>query len=172
MTKAGQVDNGIAELSAALAWFESAHMRWTQIIGIAWLAEGYLCRGDRARARPLIEDVLNTSRETGYVHYEGRACWLMGECLAAVAPAPAEDYVETAIRIFDRVGARNDLAKAIVTRAALRQGAEDLGTARSLLNQASAIFQTLGTRDEPARVETALAALDRSLPIPLLAGAA
>ena len=60
----------------------------------------------------------------------------------------------------------------MVTRAALRQVAEGVATARHPLDQASAIFQTLGTRDEPALVETALAALDRSSPIPLLAGTA
>jgi hypothetical protein len=62
--------------------------------------------------------------------------------------------------------------KPMVTRAALRQVAEDVATARDPLDQASAIFQTLATRDEPARVETALTALDRSSPIPLLAGTA
>ena len=121
--KAGRIDEGIAELSEGLAWFESSHMRWTHTIGAVWLAEGYLRRGDHASARPLIERVLATSRATGYLHYEGRACWLMGEYLAADAPAAAEDHVETAMRIFERVGARNDLAKAMVTRAALRQRA-------------------------------------------------
>ena len=121
------------------------------------------------RARPLIERVLATCRATGYLHYEGRACWLMGEYLADDAPAAAEDHVETAMRIFETVGARNDLAKALVTRAALRQRAGDVATTRQLLNQAATIFQSLGTLDEPIRVEAALSALDRGSPIPLLA---
>jgi class 3 adenylate cyclase/tetratricopeptide (TPR) repeat protein len=157
--KAGRLDEGIAELSEGLAWFESSHMRWTHTIGAVWLAEGYLRRGDRASARPLIERVLATSRATGYLHYEGRACWLMGECLAADAPAAAEDHVEAAMRIFERVGARNDLAKAMATRAALRQRAGDLSTARQLLEAANAIFHTLGTHGEFARVDAALAEL-------------
>jgi class 3 adenylate cyclase len=160
--KAGRVDEGIAELSEGLAWFESSHMRWTHTIGAVWLAEGYLRRGDRAGARPLIERVLATSRATGYLHYEGRACWLMSECLAADAPAAAEDHVETAMRIFDRVGARNDLAKAMVTRAALRQRAGDVARARQLLEAANAIFHTLGTHGEFARVDAALARLVRA----------
>ena len=114
--------------------------------------------------------MLETSRSTGYLHYEGRGCWLTAECLAVEAPACAEDYVETAMRIFEQVGARNDLARAMATRAALRQGAGDVATARGLLDQASVIFHSLGTLDEPARVETALTALDRGAPIPLLAG--
>jgi len=168
--KGGQIDDGIAELCEALAWFESSHMRFTQVIGTVWLAEGYLRRGDRSSARPLIDCLLATSRTTGYLHYEGRACWLMAECLATETPASAEDYLETAIRLFEQIDARNDLAKAMVTRAALRQGAGDVTTARHLLNEANAIFRALDTLDEPPRVDAALAALDRGSPIPLLAG--
>jgi hypothetical protein len=111
------------------------------------------------RARPLIERVLATCRATGYLHYEGRACWLMGEYLADDAPAAAEDHVETAMRIFESVGARNDLAKAMVTRAALRQRAGDIAAARQLLEAANVIFQTLGTHGEFGRIDAALAGL-------------
>jgi len=157
--KAGRLDEGIAELSEGLAWFESSHMRWTHTIGAVWLAEGYLRRGDRAGARPLIERVLATCRATGYLHYEGRACWLMGEYLADDAPAAAEDHVGTAMRIFETVGARNDLAKAMVTRAALRQRAGDIAAARRLLEAANVIFHTLGTHGEFGRIDAALAGL-------------
>jgi class 3 adenylate cyclase/tetratricopeptide (TPR) repeat protein len=157
--KTGRLDEGIAELSGGLAWFESSHMRWTHTIGAVWLAEGYLRRGDRADARPLIERVLATCRATGYLHYEGRACWLMGEYFAADSPAAAEDHVETAMRIFERVGARNDLAKAMVTGAALRQRAGDIAAARQLLEAANTIFHTLGTYGEFGRVDAALAGL-------------
>ncbi|HEX3419571.1 MAG TPA: AAA family ATPase, partial [Stellaceae bacterium] len=168
--KVGHANEGIAELSEGLAWFESSRMRWTHVIGAVWLAEGHLRRGDYTMARPLIEDLLRTCRSAGYFHYEGRACWLMGECLAGETPAAAEDYVETAIRIFEQVGARNDLAKAMITRAALRQRAEDVTTARQLLHQAHAIFRALGTIGEPIRVEAALAALDRGERVHLLEG--
>jgi class 3 adenylate cyclase/tetratricopeptide (TPR) repeat protein len=167
--KAGRVDDGITELREALAWFESSHMRWTHVIGVVWLAEGYLRCGDLAGARPLIDDVLATSRATGYFHHEGRACWLMSECLAIDAPGDAESCVETAMRIFERVDARNDLAKAMVTRAALRQHAGDHASARQLLDEARTIFQTLGTHGEFARVDAALAALARGSQIPFLA---
>jgi len=144
-------------------------MRFTQIIGMAWLAEGHLRRGDRVSARALVDQLLATCRVTGYVHYEGRACWLMSECLAAETPAAAEDYVESAMRIFERVGARNDLARAMVTRAALRQGVGDVATARQLLDHAYSIFQALGTLDETAHTEAARASLDHGSSIRLLA---
>jgi len=115
-----------------------------------FLAEGFLRRGDRTAARSLIGALLETSRALGYTHFGSTACWLMGECLAPEAPASAEPYVETAMEILERIGARNDLARAMVTRAALRQAAGDLTTACDLLDQAGAIFHELGTLDEPA----------------------
>ncbi len=157
--RAGRFDEGVAELSQALAWFESSQMRFTHIIGTVWLAEGHLRRGDRASLRPLIEYVLRTSRATGYRQFEGRACWLMAECLATEAPLSAEEYVETAMRIFEEIGARNDFARAMVTRAGLRRSAGDAAVARHLLDEALAIFETLGTTDEEARVGQTLAAL-------------
>ena len=161
LIKAGRIEAGITDLSEAVAWFDVSHLRYVRSLYALWLAEGHLRGGDRAGARALIDEVLNTSRTTGYLYFEGLACWLMGDCLAAEAPTAAEDYVDTAVRIFERIGARNDLAKAMATRAALRQGAGDITAARELLEQAKVIFETLGTRDEPARVKAALVALDR-----------
>jgi class 3 adenylate cyclase/tetratricopeptide (TPR) repeat protein len=167
--KAGQFDEGITELKEALAWFESSHMRWTHVIGAAWLAEGYLRGRHRGEARPLIDYVLESSRTIGYLHYEGKAAWLMSEWLGAEASVVAEGYAETATRIFNRVGARNDLAKAMITRASLRQRAGDVAAARDLLDQASRILQMLGTLDERERVAAGRAALGRGAPIPLIA---
>jgi tetratricopeptide (TPR) repeat protein len=167
--KAGRIDEGIMELSEAVAWFDSSDLRYTYLHQALWLAEGHLRRGDFASARPLIQNILDTSRRAGYLHFEGRACWLMGDCLAAEASPAAEGYVETAMRILGDVGAADDLAKAMVTRAALRQSAGDLALARQLLERAHSIFEGLGTRDEPARVGEALTALDRGSQIPLLA---
>ena len=152
----------------AVAWFEKSHLRYTHGRYALLLAEGHLRRGDRVIARPLIEGLLETSQDLGYLQFEGMACWLMGECLASEAPASAEPYVETAMGILERIGARNDLARAMVTRAALRQAVGDLATARELLERAGRIFHELGTLDEPARVEGARTALDRGAAIPLL----
>ena len=167
--KAGRLDAGIADLEEAVAWFANLRLRYTYARYAVWLAEGHLRRGDRAAARDLIEDVLQTSRSTGYLQMEGLASWLMGECLASEAPAAAERHVEKAMAILEPIGARNDLARALMTRAALRQSAGDIAAAKQLLNQAQAIFAALGTLDEPARVEAARAALDHGTPIPLLA---
>ena len=169
--KAGEIDAGIADLNEAVAWLESSHLSYPRRRVGLYLAEGHLRRGDRAAARSLVESILEQSRAVGYLHLEGVACWLMGECVAPDDPAAAEPYVETAMEILGRIGARNELARATVTRAALRQTAGDLTTAHQLLDQARAMFRVLGTLDEPARVEAARAALGRGLPIRLLSPA-
>jgi class 3 adenylate cyclase/tetratricopeptide (TPR) repeat protein len=169
--KAGLFGTGIADLSEAVAWFDNSRLRYTRQHYASWLAEGHLRRGDHASAQRLIEDFLQTSRAMGYRHFEGRACWLMGECLAPEGAATAEPHLETAMEILERIGARNDparAARAMVTRAAIRQAAGDLAMARELLDRADAIFHELGTLDEPARVEAARAVLDRGARIRLL----
>ena len=168
--KMGELDAGIADLDEAVAWLANLRLRYTYALYGVWLAEGHLRRGDRSVAQDMIEDVLRTTRSTGYLQLEGVASWLMGECLASGAPASAERHVEKAMAILEPIGARNDLARAMVTRAALRQAAGDIAAARQLLDQAGAIFQALGTLDEPARVEAAHAALDRGEPIPFITG--
>lgn len=171
--RAGRLDPGIAQLGEAVAWFEASRLRYTRMRAALWLAEGHLCRGDRAAARPLIESVLETSRATGYIHYEALSHWLAGECLAPDSPADAGRANEAAMGILGRIGARNDLARAMLTGARLRQAAGDIAAARDLLTEAGAIFQALGTLDGPARAAAARTALDRGTPIaPLFPGAA
>jgi len=168
--KSGRIDAGVAELSEALGWFENSHMRYTYLRYALWLAEGYLNRGDHVLARQLIQDGLRTCRERGYFHLEALWHWVMGECLALEAPPAAANHLETAIGTFELIGAQNDFARAMVTRAALRQQAGDVEAARQLLRQADKIFRALSTVDEPARIEAALTALDTGGQIPLLAG--
>jgi hypothetical protein len=167
----GRLDAGVAEMAEALAWFENFRLRQPSLRWALWLVEGYLLSGDVRIARSLAIDILNESREAGYRYIEGLACWLMSDCLGRDDPGAAEKYVEQAIRIFEAIGARNDFAKALATRAGLLWRAGDIAAARRLLDQANTIFQTLGTIDESARVEGALAVLDRDERIPQRAGA-
>jgi class 3 adenylate cyclase/tetratricopeptide (TPR) repeat protein len=170
--KAGRLDAGIAALRKAVAWLDSSGFRYTYLTNALWLAEGYLRQGDPAGAQTLIQHILDASTAGAFPLAEGRARSLMANCIAAKDRSGAEDQVESSIRIFERVEARNDLAKALFTRAALRQRAGDRETARALLDRAGALFRELGTLDEPRRVLAGLTALDAGEEIPLLGGAA
>lgn len=156
LVKSGRIEAGIAELQDGAAWFRTSRLSHMRLLTTLRLAESHLLRGDHASARPLAEDVLGATQLGGYVHFEGIARRLLGESLIAESQAAANAHIEAALRIFDRVGAQNDLAKALVTMAKLRQVQGKDQIARQLLEQAYAIFQKLGTRDEPARVKAAL----------------
>jgi class 3 adenylate cyclase/tetratricopeptide (TPR) repeat protein len=161
--KAGRLDAGIAELTEAVAWFDRLRLHHVRVTPALRLAEGYLYRGELGTARALIDDVLITSRAKGYRYVEGLAHRLLAECLAVESPAIALQHVTDAYRIFEAADARNDLAQSLVTRAKLSQS--NPVEARRLLHEAMAIFQALGTVDEPSRVSAALAAIDRGSPI-------
>jgi class 3 adenylate cyclase/tetratricopeptide (TPR) repeat protein len=156
LIKAGRVEFGIAELREVVAWFKSSRLSHLRLLATLWLAEGYLARGDRGSARPLVEEVLCVTRSQGYVHFEGVAHRLISECLGREAPVEADEHVEAALGILDRTGARNDFAKALVTKAKLRHAEGNYGNSRELLDRAYVIFRDLGTRDEPVRVGAAL----------------
>jgi len=160
--KLGQLGAGVAEMAEALAWFENFRLRQPSLRWALWLVEGYLLSGDVDRARSLAIDILNESREAGYRHIEGLACWLMSDCLGRDDdPSAAEEYVEQAIRIFEAIGARNDFAKALATRAGLLWRTGDSVAARQLFGETRDIFAALGTCDEQAMVEDALGEVDR-----------
>jgi hypothetical protein len=161
--RAGRLNAGIAELTEAVAWFDRSRLHHVRVTPALRLAEGYLFRGELGTARALIDDVLTMSLAKGYQYVEGLAHRLLAECLAVESPVLAMQHVTDAHRIFEAIGARNDLAKILVTRAKLSQS--DPVEARGLLEDAAAIFKALGTLDEPARVGAALAALDRGSPI-------
>jgi class 3 adenylate cyclase/tetratricopeptide (TPR) repeat protein len=161
--KAGLVEMGIARLEAAVAWFDNSRQRYSQLRVAVWLAEGYLRQGDREKAAPLIDDMLNTSRANGYRYLVGLASWLKGVSSAAEAPAAAVDHVGEAMRILDAIGARNDLAEAMVTRAALWQLSGEIAKARQMLDAARAVFRALGTRDDSDWIKAQIEAPDARL---------
>ena len=165
LIRAGRADAGIADLTEAIGWFDRSRLHHVRVTPALRLAEGYLSRaGELGTARALIDDVLTTSRAKGYRYVEGLAHRLLAECLAQASPAAAAEHVDNARRIFASTDARNDLAKALVTRACLFQDSGDLASARELLEEAAAIFKALGTLDEPIRVKEALGALEHGSP--------
>jgi class 3 adenylate cyclase/tetratricopeptide (TPR) repeat protein len=148
LIKAGQIDAGIAELTDAIDWLDQSHLLSARSAPALRLAEGYLRRGDAEIAVRLAEAALANSRSGGNRYLEGLAHRLIAECIALDAAPAAEAHLDEALRIFDSIGARNDLARAIAVRAGLRHAAGALEEARRLRAQANRIFRELGTRDE------------------------
>ncbi len=161
LVKVGEAAAGTAELAEAVAWFDRSHLRYTRSVFALRLAEAHLRQGERLRARAIFEEVLAASREAGYRHREGVAQRLLGESLAVEDPVAASEHLESATRILQEVGARNEVAKALVAQADLCQAAGDEAAARDLFERALALFEALGTLEELSRVRAVLAALAR-----------
>ena len=159
LVKTGKIDVGIAMLTEAVEWFEKSRLPFTRAWFALWLADAYLFVGEASRARALAEDVLPTVRDAGYRYFEGMAERLLGASLVTADPATAAQHLDIGRRILEEVGARNEVAKALVAEADLRRAARDLTGARERLARALAIFEALGTLDEPPRVRAALGAL-------------
>jgi tetratricopeptide (TPR) repeat protein len=159
LVKIGKVEAGIAELTAAVAWFEQSRLHYTRLVFALRLGEAYLRQGERAQARARFEEVLTTSQEAGYRHLVGVAERFLGETLMHQEPVAAEAHLTAAVQLLEEIGARNELAKALVAQAHLRRVADDLAGTRGLLNRALDLFEMLGTLDEPRRVQALLATL-------------
>ena len=100
------------------------------------------------------------SAETGYRHLEALAHRLLGDALLPTDTAAASDHIGHAVETLRQSGARNHLARALVSAAALRRRLGDVEAARAALEESLAIFEEVGTLDEPGRVRRALALLD------------
>jgi hypothetical protein len=162
LIKAGETATGTAELAEAVAWFDRSHLRYTRSLFSLWLGEGYMRCGERQRARVVLDEALATSRELGYRYLEGMARRLLGEILMPEDLNAAIALLETAVQILEDMGARNEVAKALVTQSHLRRAVGDCTGARSLLEHALTLFNAIGTVDEPTRVRTMLVRFDGS----------
>jgi len=104
-----------------------------------------------------VEGMLAATRERGYRHLEGVAERLLGESLVGEDRVAAKEHLGAATRILEEVGARNELAKAWMAQATLRRAEGDEAGALTLARRALALFEELGTLDEPGRVRAWLA---------------
>jgi len=137
-------------------WFGRSQLHYTRVIFGARLCEGYLRLGDLARAQAMLEEFLTICREGGYRHGEGLVERILGEVVTPDDPAAAAAHLDAAVRLFEEVGARDELARTLVAQAELRRQAPDPTGARSLLERALALFEECGTIDEPARIRALL----------------
>jgi len=161
LVKSAEVAAGIAEMAAAHAWLVRSRLHYTRAVAALRLAEGYLRQGDRSKAHEVLDDVLTLSRELGYRHFEGRAELLLAECVMPDDLDAAARHLAMATAIVAEVGARNEVGRALVVQAELSRRRGDVEAARELLGRALAIFEELGTLDEPEQVRAAIQRLAR-----------
>jgi class 3 adenylate cyclase/tetratricopeptide (TPR) repeat protein len=159
LVKLGKIDEGIALLEEAVEWFGQSRLAFTRAWYAIWLADSHLRNGDPVSARRLAEEVRAKSREAGYRYFEGLAERLLGTALLTADRVAAAQHLDAAFAILDEAGVRNDVAKIFVAQAELCRADEDVAAARAHLQHALAVFEELGTVDEPPRVRAILAQL-------------
>jgi class 3 adenylate cyclase/tetratricopeptide (TPR) repeat protein len=160
LVRQGRLTEGIAELKDVLDWYARSDLRFTRYQFTLWLGEAYLNTGELDLARGVSEEVLAASKDIGYGHLEAIAHRLLGECLLTTDTDAAAQHLTFAVEALQRSGARNHLAKALVSLAALRRAQGDISAARAALEESLAMLEEDGTLDEPRRVREALAMLD------------
>jgi hypothetical protein len=104
------------------------------------------------------------TRDLGYRYPEALARRVLGEILMVDAPEPAAAHLAAAESVLHSGGARDALARVWVAQAEARRAAGDAPGARLRLEQALAVFEDLGTLDEPARVRAMLETLPAGEP--------
>jgi len=124
------------------------------------LGEAYLRQGERLQASARFAEVLTISQEAGYRHLAGVAERFLGETLMLQEPVAAAAHLTAAVQLLEEIGARNEVAKALVAQAHLCRATGDLAGARRRLDRALVLFETLGTLDEPRRVQALLTTLE------------
>jgi class 3 adenylate cyclase/tetratricopeptide (TPR) repeat protein len=156
LIKTGRAVSGTAQLAEARAWYARAHLHYMHAQFGLWLAEGYSRMGDHAWARRVLREVLATSQELGYRHLEGAAHRLLAACGGV---ADADQHLAVALDVLEAVGARNELARALVVQGWWHRRRGETAAARRCFERSAAEFEALGTRDEGARIKAALATI-------------
>jgi len=160
LVKSGNVSGGIAELREAVAWFTTSGLRFSRAITALRLAEALLRQRDVDEARSVLGRVLDDVQAAGYRPLEGVAHRLLGDSFVASDEKRADEHLDRAAVLFQESGARNELAKVLVSRAerARRSGRPD--EARAWLHEALTRFEALGTLDGQARARSILAEIE------------
>jgi hypothetical protein len=90
--------------------------------------------------------------EAGYRYQEAVVTRLLGEVLVHEDLPRAESTLRSAARVLEEIGARNDLAKGLLTLAEIRWQAGDRVDCLQLLARAQETFEECGTVDELRRL--------------------
>jgi len=145
LIKAGRAAEGVAELTQALAFYDQAHLRYTQAQFTTWLAEGLLHERLADQALPLLQGLLGRCAELGYRHLAGVTQRLLAECLRHTDPAAAAGHLRSAIDILEAVDARSELAKAWLLAASFANDLVEASRAAEVRARWVETLRALGT---------------------------
>jgi tetratricopeptide (TPR) repeat protein len=154
----GAEEDGVPVLAQIASMIRPSRHELAWIM-VAWrLADAYLAVGDLGRAKEVLLEIRESASRSGAKFFVGGS----DRCLAEVALA--ERDVEEALRRLESAlvplresRSENELALALAALGRARRLAGDDSAADAHLQEALAIFERLGTGDEPDRVRHELA---------------
>jgi class 3 adenylate cyclase/tetratricopeptide (TPR) repeat protein len=153
-TKSGQPQRGRAVLEECMAIAEQLGTRLFLSRPKAFLAECFIELGDAASATRLAEEAIRLAQELGERHGSAIGHRALAEALwrRDSADPAAEAAVLTAIDIHKQNGERPELARTLVTYAALLNAKGDTSRARQVTAQAVAMFREMDMQWDLDRV--------------------
>ena len=148
--KCARLVEGTQEIAASLAWYDRAHLRYTQALFSTWLAEGRLRLHDGAGAQTLLREVLATSEELGYRYLAGVGHRLLASCLCGSNAELATNHLRQALAIAGAIGANSELAKCWLLATSFANPLVQAEHLAAVREQALVALRELGAVDEPA----------------------
>ena len=159
LCQAGEVEEGVKLLEAALKIVRSSPHMPTHIITTCILGTGYWLSGDNHKAKQHLEESLKLANSCGARYYIGWTHRLLGEIDMNNNPDEAAVHFEKSISVLKSINAENELALAYTGFGRLYQHKGQIARAREYFTKALANFNRLGTLIEPEKVSKLLAGL-------------
>jgi class 3 adenylate cyclase/tetratricopeptide (TPR) repeat protein len=154
--KSGQLEKGIDCLEKAIHQSKSFGLKQHEAFCTVPLAEAYLSISERERALETINSALDASTKAGFKNIEGMALRVLGEIYGPSAFHKAKKHIEDGIKIFKKIGAKNELAKSYFSLGKLYREKGEREKAKKYVTQALRIFEKLGTLHEPEKAREIL----------------
>jgi len=161
--RSGEPGRGLEVQAQILAQYRAARCIFGELM-TPFLGEGYWLAGEYDKARHIFAELLEIAERCGMKFHIGCAHRFLGEIALHTNPAQREaplaaPHFEQSIAVLQPIKAENELALAYAGYGRLHQQQGHITLAREYLSRALAIFERLGTLDEPDKVRQALAEL-------------
>jgi tetratricopeptide (TPR) repeat protein len=155
----GERRRGVETLAQMVSMHRAVGFAWNELTFALYLGEGYGRAGEYAKATQTLRELLPVAERCGMRFLVGSAHRLLGELALHTNPAQAVPHFEQSIATLRAIHAENELALAYAGYGRWHAQQGDRAQAREYLTRALAVFERLGTLDEPTKVRQALAAL-------------
>ena len=150
---------GVALITSLTPMYQAVRFVPGEIISRNIAGEGFWLAGKYDKARNEIKDGLELAKNCGMKFYVGWAHRLLGEIALKTDPKPAEPNFEKAIEVFRKIKAENEIALTYSGYGRLYKQQGDIGKAKEYFTEALAIFERLGTLNEPEKVKKEISEL-------------